>query len=132
MNSTRNRIFIGLAALAFVGTGCAQSKKSDWTGTWKSQGSGPGGKLECVVEPLDGEQWKATFTGYCNREFAYKVQMDGRQKKKNIFFQGHADLGETDGGTYTWTGQIKGDTFVGIYSGAKGRKAGSFSMRRKN
>ncbi len=132
MISARKNFFVGLVALAIVGTGCAQSKKSDWSGTWNSEGRGPGGKLECVVEPVDSELWKATFTGYCNREFAYKVNMDGRKKKKLIFFQGQADLGEADGGVYTWTGQISGDTFVGYYSGAKGKKAGNFLMSRKN
>jgi hypothetical protein len=131
MNTSRHRILIGLLALAFVGTGCAQSKKSDWSGTWKSEGRGPGGKLECVIASIEGEQWRATFTGYRDSDVAYKVQLDGREKDKKIFFQGRADLGDADSSVYTWTGQINGDTFVGFYSGAKGRKAGNFSMRRK-
>ncbi len=131
MNSASNHFYIGLIAIVALVSGCVQSKSSEWSGTWKSEGRGPGGKLECVVIPGDDELWRATFTGYCNREFAYKVRMDGRKKAKTIFFQGQADLGEADGGVYTWTGQISGDTFVGFYSGAKGRKAGNFSMRRK-
>ena len=131
MNSRHKRILVGLVALIFVGTGCAQSKKSNWSGTWKSEGRGPGGKLECVVAPIEDEQWKATLTAYRNSEVAYKVRLDGREKDKRIFFQGRADLGDADGTEFTWTGQINGDAFVGFYSSAKGRKAGNFSMRRK-
>ncbi len=131
MNSSRFRIFSGLIALAFVGTGCAQSQKSNWSGTWRSEGRGPSGKLECVVAPIEDEQWRATLTGYRDSEVAYKVQLDGREKQKMIFFQGRAGLGNTDNALYTWTGQISGDSFVGIYSGANGRKVGDFLMRRK-
>ncbi|MCA9249955.1 MAG: hypothetical protein KDA54_02380 [Phycisphaerales bacterium] len=127
----RGRMLIGLFAFLLLGTGCAESKKSDWTGTWRSEGRGPGGKLECVVAPIEGEQWRATLTGYNNNDVAYKVQLDGREKEKKIFFQGRADLGDASGAEYIWTGQMYGDTFVGFYSGPRGKKAGNFSMRRK-
>ncbi|NOX59648.1 MAG: hypothetical protein GXP29_12450 [Planctomycetes bacterium] len=129
MNKNRTASFVTIAA-ALLLVGCAQTSESRWAGTWKSVGGGPGGKLECSVRQVEGERWNATFTGYCNREFAYKVQMEGRQKKKSIFFQGQANLGEGDG-IYTWTGQIAGGKFIGNYTGAKGKKAGSFAMSKQ-
>jgi dienelactone hydrolase len=101
-----------------------------WSGTWKSEEPGHGGELQCVARQLDERNWKAHFTGYCNRQFAYEVEMKGRTDGDKVRFEGEADLGEKDGGVYKWTGAIAGDTFAGQYTSASGKK-GEFRMTRE-
>jgi hypothetical protein len=102
-----------------------------WTGTWKAQEPGHAGELFCVARQLDEQNWKATFSGYCNRQFLYEIEMKGRKDGDKVVFEGQADLGEKDGGVYRWTGHLAGDAFVGQYTSASGKK-GEFQMKLAN
>ena len=55
----------------------------------------------------------------------YPNQLGGRQLLIH-----KADLGAKDGGVYRWTGSLSGDTFVGQYTSASGKK-GEFRMTRE-
>jgi hypothetical protein len=122
---------MSLLCLFVLSAGCAQQAKSglQWVGTWAEAGGkdAHGGELKCVARRVEGSQWKAHFTGYCNRQFAYDVEMTGTQKGERIVFSGDADLGQDDG-KYTWTGEIVGGRFDGEYTSEKGKR-GSFAMR---
>ncbi len=99
---------------------------SNWQGEWDGGGKHCG-ELRCVARRLSGDRWEATFTGYCNRRFAYEVKMTGKAAKDSIAFAGEAKLGDNDGGLYTWAGEIRGKQFVGRYTSEKG-KQGTFKM----
>ena len=101
---------------------------STWKGTWDG-GDPHRGELRCLVRRLSGLNWEATFTGYCNRQFAYEVKMTGEKKGDKVIFSGQADLGDADGGLYQWTGEIYGETFLGHYASEQG-KTGTFTMQR--
>jgi len=122
----RSLLFGGVVLLA----GCAPAASPDlsWEGTWAAAPDGHGGELRCVLVPLEGEKWQGKFTGYCSNQFAYEVQMEGRRDGAAILFKGEADLGEKDGGVYRWTGQIKGQEFLGEYNSTSG-KTGKFEMK---
>ena len=98
---------------------------SNWTGKWDGGGEHCG-ELRCVARHVTGDQWEATFTGYCDRKFAYEVKMKGRAAKGKVIFNGKAELGGDDG-VYQWTGEIQGKEFVGRYNSDKGKK-GTFKM----
>jgi hypothetical protein len=117
--------------LAGVVAGCSQGVAqpvASWEGTWEAAPDGHGGELRCLVRQIAREQWEGKFTGTCNRQFAYEVQMKGRRDGDTILFTGEADLGEKDGGLYRWTGRIVGDQFAGQYESASG-KTGKFAMK---
>jgi len=104
-----------------------------WSGTWKdTRADDHGGDLHCTASPTneDGTAWTARFYGMCSREFEYHVDLEGKAEGDKIVFSGDVDLGEKDGGVYTWSGAIEGDTFNGEYSTVRG-KAGFFEMTRK-
>jgi predicted amidohydrolase len=98
---------------------------SNWKGEWDGGGKHCG-ELHCVVRHLSGDRWEATFTGYCDRRFAYEVKMKGKAAKDTITFAGEAKLGGNDG-LYKWTGETRGKQFVGRYTSEKGKK-GTFKM----
>lgn len=101
---------------------------SIWKGEW--DGGGPHcGELRCLARQVEGDQWEAIFTGYCNRQFAYEVTMSGTKSGGQVIFSGEADLGDADGGVYEWTGEISGNTLIGRYSSKSGKK-GVFEMAR--
>ncbi len=99
-----------------------------WRGTWASKVSDHNGELYCTVTKLNEKNWTATFTGFCNREFAYRIKMNGKTEGKKVTFRGKADLGEKDG-KYTWEGTIIGEIFSGQYVSKKGGR-GEFQMRK--
>lgn len=101
---------------------------SRWAGTWQAADGEHGGELRCVALHVEGDRWEATFSGYCNRQFVYEVKMQGRQVGETINFTGKADLGDKDGGIYTWMGELANDRFKGSYRSASG-KTGSFEMK---
>jgi hypothetical protein len=110
--------------------GCSQPEPPElaWEGKWEAAPDGHGGELRCTLVPGEEGQWQGKFTGYCNQQFAYEVQMEGRREGSAIHFQGSADLGEKDGGVYHWTGQIAGQEFFGQYRSTAG-KTGKFQMK---
>ena len=116
-----------------IGTlpGCGQTSPPaalSWVGTWAAEEPAHGGELRCSLNQLDGERWEGKFTGYCDRQFAYEVAMQGRRDGSAIQFNGEADLGEKDGGVFRWTGRIVGEEFVGEYHSTAG-KTGKFQMK---
>jgi hypothetical protein len=119
-----------MVLLGGIIAGCGQSAPpaASWEGTWEAADPPHGGELRCTVRQLDGEQWEGKFTGYCDRQFAYEVQMQGRRDGDSILFKGDADLGDKDGGRYSWTGRIVGEAFVGEYKSTSG-KTGKFQMK---
>ena len=117
-----------LALVLFAG--CQSQPHGHWAGTWQGDRPDYGGDLHCNVEQINEQQWRAAFTGYCGRFFAYKITMDGRAEGDAVAFGGKQDLGEADGGIYHWTGRIEGDSFHGRYRSEKG-KIGTFTMTRQ-
>ncbi len=103
-------------------------KSTAWKGQWNGGGE-HGGELRCLARNISGNDWEATFTGYCDRKFVYEVNMKGKQEGDQVVFRGEADLGDKDGGPYQWTGEIVGQAFVGRYSSESGKK-GTFKMER--
>jgi hypothetical protein len=124
-----------LAGLVMLSAGCQSRQKpaaaaQHWSGTWKAQGVDYGGPLQCVATPLDDTRWRATFTGFGGRDFLYEIAMHGQREGDRIVFAGEVDLGDKDGGVFTWTGAIDGDTFSGEYTSKKGAR-GTFTMTRR-
>lgn len=117
-------IFLAVAPLITC-VGCQKR----WTGTWQDSAPGHKGELYCAVRQVDAENYKARFTGYCGKQFAYDITMKGHTVADTILFEGEADLGDDDG-TYQWTGTIRGDRFDGQYRSVKGRE-GSFTMTQR-
>jgi hypothetical protein len=112
-------------------TGCTQALPqpvASWEGTWEAAPDGHGGELRCLVRQVERDQWEGKFTGTCDRQFAYEVQMKGKRDGESILFAGEADLGEKDGGLYHWTGRIVGEEFAGQYQSTSG-KTGKFAMK---
>ena len=100
-------------------------------GTWEANGRPDyGGDLHCVAKQVEDGKWKARFSGYCGRQFVYKIDMLGAQEGDNVMFAGEVDLGEKDGGIYQWTGEMRDDEFTGKYTSLSGKK-GTFVMKRK-
>ena len=125
-------IRLGLLGLLCAGAllGCGQAPPAtpaSWEGTWEGS-NGHAGELHCAVTRKGAEQWEGHFTGTCDRQFAYEVQMQGRKDGDTILFTGKADLGEKDGGLFQWTGRIAGEDFVGEYKSDSG-KNGKFKMK---
>ena len=123
------KIFLAVAPV-LVCIGC----QNRWSGTWQDNASVQNvpehnGDLYCTVKRIDAENYKARFTGYCGRQFAYDITMKGRSEADTVHFEGQADLGDEDG-AYQWTGTIRGDQFDGQYRSAKG-KEGTFTMTRR-
>ena len=131
----RNRIgWVAICCLAAATlTGCESTWGPDasyWSGTWQTEGNQEyGGELSCIAERVDDQTWRAEFTGYCGREFAYEVTMAGKRDGKKVVFAGSADLGDEDGGLYDWTGEIDDDQFTGKYFSSAGKRGG-FTMTR--
>ena len=118
-----------LLATVFVMVGC-QSRTERWSGVWiDERAEDHGGDLHCVARQIDETTWKAKFSGFCGRQFAYDIQMDGRREGDEVVFAGDVDLGEEDGGVYSWSGSMAGDRFDGQYATKEG-KAGTFQMTR--
>jgi len=103
-------------------------ESAEWTGTWESRGS-HAGTLACRAWRVGADSWKAEFTGYCNREFAYRVEMLGKETGDLVEFSGEANLGEADGGVFTWKATMTSHDLTGEY-GTKGGKAGSFALTK--
>jgi hypothetical protein len=99
-----------------------------WEGTWQAKGSQQCKELKCVARPVGDDQWQATFTGVCDRRFSFQVKMRGRSMGDKVVFEGNTDLGEENGGTYTWRGAIIGELFSGKYQ-STGGKQGTFEMK---
>jgi hypothetical protein len=133
-----------LLAIVFVLSGChaggrtaptGSSAESDatptrWAGTWVDhRRENYGGDLQCDARQVADDRWAARFYGNCGRDYSYQLDLVGTRDGEQIKFEGDVDLGEADGGVYTWIGYIQGDQFVGDYESAAG-KAGSFAMTR--
>ena len=125
-----------LALTLVLAAGCqstqtAAQSQTRWAGTWKdTRVANHGGELQCSAQKTGDNQWAARFYGNCGREYSYEVPMAGTSDGKRVAFEGTVDLGEKDGGVYTWNGHMEGDKFVGEYSTARG-KAGVFEMTRQ-
>lgn len=123
----------GCSSICFTAE-CGQSDPSlsQWTGTWTdTRVDDHGGDLHCEARQTGAGSWEARFYGNCGREYSYEIDMVGQLDGERVRFEGDVDLGEADGGVYTWVGHIDGDTFNGEYTTAAG-KAGKFEMSRKN
>ncbi len=99
-----------------------------WVGTWTAAGSEDCKELRCEIRSAGTDKWEATFTGVCNRRFSFQVKMLGRSTPdKSIRFTGKTDLGEDNGGTYVWTGDLRKVKFTGKYE-SNGGKRGTFKL----
>ncbi len=99
-----------------------------WVGTWSTMQK-LGGELHASVTPTGDGSYEAVFAGTCSEAFLYELTLPGFEHNDTVHFEGDVDLGEKDGGVYSWAGAIIGDTFIGEYRNAK-YKVGSFRMYR--
>jgi hypothetical protein len=126
--TVRRLVLFGIWAMAGCGeTPAPLAAPPSWQGTWEGS-NGHAGELSCQVAAKADGQYEGKFTGTCDRQFAYEVQMQGRRDGETILFTGKADLGEKDGGLFHWTGRIAGEKFVGEYK-SDGGKSGKFEMK---
>ncbi|QDT38287.1 hypothetical protein [Stratiformator vulcanicus] len=118
-----------LMPVGIVSSAGAAEPSLKWVGTWAAEGKEEHCKeLRCEAEQVDGDQWKAKFTGVCSEKFCFYVEMNGKAVGEKIIFSGETDLGEDNGGLYTWSGEIVGDEFKGQYAASAGKK-GTFEMK---
>lgn len=123
-------IIPGILMLIMLGLlGC--QKTTRYVGTWQ-QGPDPnhGGVLNCTVKQIKDTKYKAHFHGTCGRAYSYRLTLDGYKNGEAVIFSGLADLGQADGGKYTWTGTLNGAEFNGGYENPEGGK-GTFELQRK-
>jgi hypothetical protein len=122
-------LFVGALMVAVAASAEDKTKPaSTWLGTWQAAGKEDCKELRCAAKHVEGENWQATFTGVCSREFCFEVKMNGVRKGDKIVFAGETDLGEQNGGVYNWAGEIVGDKFTGKYTSTAG-KDGTFEMK---
>ena len=76
----------------------------------------PLGELSCVIVRRDGETWDATFSASFGGFGEYDLRLEGRRDGDKVVFGGSIDLGETSGGVFDWSGEIRDELFTGSYS----------------
>ncbi len=105
--------------------------EGQWVGTWTTERfGGDRGPLRCTIalQP-DGSylaRFRATYKGFL--PFVYTVTMTGSSQNSHVSISGSVKLAEWAGGQYTFSGSIRGDTFVCEYISDKDK--GVFELRR--
>lgn len=131
------RVVVLMLAMAVVAGGCAHTRESapvdTVTGYYEGHWYGPNpdrplGELTATIVPAGPNTWDATFFATYGGFGEYEVPMQGQREGDKVLFGGDMDLGETAGGVFTWTGEIEGDQFNGVYT-SKGI-SGTFRMTR--
>jgi len=79
-----------------------------WEGEWRSEKTGHKGRLQCVIEPTEGEDYLAHYRAHYGGilSYSYAVPMRVHQEGNAVLFNGQADLGWLAGGVYTYEGTI--------------------------
>ena len=121
-----------------VGQPGKYERASRWEGRWTSghhktpTGSPAGGRLRCVIEPVNDTRILAHFHANWQAFSAdYSVPFDVtlRSHGKPVAFRGTQELPKIFGGTYHYDARISGDRFSARYGSSY--DAGTFEMTRQ-
>jgi hypothetical protein len=101
-----------------------------WKGSWKSDKSGHGGGLRCIVTRMGDETYKAHFnaTYMMMLRFSYSMDMTADVRDDVTYVSGAEDIGKSYGGVYEYEGQADGRTFRLNYK--TNSDYGHFSLKR--
>lgn len=106
-----------------------------WIGTWKSEPSGHGGGLRCIVTQSDAKTFHAEFKATYGWLFTYSYGMtmnikasDGTTPPAVVYFFGKENLGWWAGGVYTYDGKATTTSFFCNYKSDSDQ--GVFQMSR--
>lgn len=115
---------VTLALLAMAG--CASfpmfwgpdPASGEWEGDWYVQGNErPLGVVRATVERVSKDEWRADFYAEFGGGFGnYESKLVGHREGNAIVFAGAEDLGETEGGIFTFTSRVENDEFLVDYS----------------
>jgi hypothetical protein len=148
------RFFVAVTVLVFC-AGCssfdakwgtagrARSRyASRWDGRWTSEhhktlsGSPSGGRLRCVIEPVDDKRLVAhfhanwlTFSGDYSVPLKAKRTVPHRGSASAVEFAGTHELPKAFGGVYQYVAWISSNRFTGRYNSTYDR--GRFEMTRQ-
>jgi hypothetical protein len=148
---TRTTTLLLTAAALFLAGGCSPQFQSDWKrteaaevpgrppadhlsgrwkGSWKSDKSGHGGGLRCIVSRTGDETYKAHFnaTYMALLRFSYSMDMTADVRDDVTYVSGEEDIGKSYGGVYAYEGQADGRTFRLNYK--TDSDYGHFSLKR--
>ena len=110
-----------------------------WDGRWtsekhrKSDGSPEGGRLRCVLEPIEAQKLAAHFhANYLVFSANYSVTLEpvlsGPRRNKSREFRGTQQLPAAFGGTYHYEASMAGDHFTCRYTSSYDH--GTFTLQR--
>ena len=106
--------------------------RGPWEGTWSSEKTGHSGKLRCLIEPTEGQEYLARFRATWGGIFVFRYDMTLTAEHDGggdfTYFTGEANLGWLAGGVYRYEGRASGTEFYCSYE-SKG-DFGSFTMTR--
>ena len=118
------------AAAEKPGSGPVDHLSGRWKGSWKSDKSGHGGGLRCLVARTGADAYRARFdaTYMLLLRFGYQMDMTADVRRDVTYVQGDADLGKSYGGVYEYEGQADGKQFRLNYRTQS--DYGHFSLKR--
>ena len=101
-----------------------------WEGRWVSERNGHKGRLRCVMEPTEENQYQARYHAKFWKIFSssYTVPFHVQREGTNFVFTGESDLGKLAGGVYHYSGSATPEQFRSSYKSKYDR--GRFAMRR--
>ena len=111
---------------------------SRWEGRWTSgyhktlAGSPAGGRLRCVIEPVDEARILAHFHANWqafSADYSVPFEVTLRSHGKPVAFRGTHELPKIFGGTYRYDARVSGDRFSARYSSSY--DSGTFEMTRQ-
>lgn len=101
-----------------------------WTGAWYRAGEkSPAGALNFSMTPAGPGRWRAVVEVSSEVEATYELTLEGRVEGSRVLFEDEVDLGRAAGGVYTWSGEIAGDVFQGVFRHPAGD--GRFELVRR-
>ncbi|RMG38222.1 MAG: hypothetical protein D6725_07640, partial [Planctomycetota bacterium] len=101
-----------------------------WQGGWHSEVNGHQGTLRAIIEREAEGRYRARFKATFWRFFPFEFEMPltVTPTQGGYAFAGEADLGLLAGGVFSYSGSIRGDTFMATYQSHKDQ--GTFWMER--
>lgn len=111
------------------GGGGADTVSGYFEGNWYGPNADkPLGELNCTAMKSGADAWDAVFAATFGGFGEYEVPLEGKRDGDKVVFGGEMDLGELQGGVFTWNGEIVGDEFNGSYTSKM--ISGTFRMKR--
>lgn len=108
---------VNLTGCALLDGGETDTASGSWEGHWYvGESTSAAGVLNCEIERVDKDEWKAVFYAEFGGEATYNVELSGRRGEGAVVFGGKVDLGQTSGGVFDWGGEADGVVFKGKYT----------------